>query len=199
MTPRRRLLIVLWFAGAVSVACNILAANPGPVARAVGAWFPVALLLVVHVFGEVRLPAGWPRRAAISGAVVVAVAAAVASFNHMHEIALNAGEPPLVAVLFPLSVDGLAVVASVALAALDRTDPTSDASEPVRAPTVATVSTASSSTPSSSPTGDRPVGSRDRWLVPSLSGAARPGTPVSNGSGPHNNNSNTNHESEVDQ
>jgi len=33
----------------------------------------------------------------------------------MHQVAAAAGESPLVAILFPLSVDGLAVVASVAL------------------------------------------------------------------------------------
>lgn len=122
MSPRARLLGVLWVAGGVSVACNVLAADPGVVARAVGAWFPIALLLVVHVFAEVDLPAGAGRWCARGGAVVVAVSAAVASFNHMHEVAVRSGEPDLVAYLFPLSVDGLAVVAAVALAALDRVE-----------------------------------------------------------------------------
>ena len=115
MSARQRLLLVLWGAGAVSVACNILAADPTPVGRAVAAWPPIALLLVVEVLARSPLPHGRLRWAAVIGAGGVAVVAAVASFHHMHEVALTAGESTLVAWLFPLSVDGLAVVASVAL------------------------------------------------------------------------------------
>lgn len=115
MSPRARLLAVLWAAGLVSIVCNVLAADGTAVSRGVAAWPPVALLLVVEVLARSPLPVGRVRWAAIGGATVVAVVAAVASFHHMHEVALAAGESPLVAILFPLSVDGLAVVASVAL------------------------------------------------------------------------------------
>lgn len=115
MTARSRLLAVLWAAGAVSVACNVLAAEPTLVGRMVAAWPPVALLLVVEVLARSTMPTGRVRWAAIGGAVLVAAVAAIASFHHMNAVALAAGESELVAWLFPLSVDGLAVVASVAL------------------------------------------------------------------------------------
>ena len=115
MSNRRRLLAVLWIAGAVSVACNVLSAEPTTVGRPVAAWPPVALLLVVEVLARSPLPHGPSRWATITGAGSVAVVAAVASFHHMHSVALSVGESTLVAWLFPLSVDGLAVVTSVAL------------------------------------------------------------------------------------
>jgi hypothetical protein len=46
---------------------------------------------------------------------VVAVVAAIASFSHMQEVALMAGQAELIALILPLSVDGLIVVGSVAL------------------------------------------------------------------------------------
>ena len=115
MTIRNRLLAVWWIAGGVSVACNVLSAEPTPVGRAVAAWPPVALLLVVEVLARSPLPAGRLRWAAALGAGSVAVVAAVASFHHMHSVALSVGESPMVAWLFPFSVDGLAGVTSIAL------------------------------------------------------------------------------------
>ena len=115
MKHRRRLLFVLWVAGGVSVACNILSAEPTAVGRAVAAWPPVALLLVVEVLARSTMPRGRLRWASTVGAAAVAVVAAVASFHHMHAVALGVGESVLVAWLFPFSVDGLAVVTSVAL------------------------------------------------------------------------------------
>lgn len=115
MNARQRLLLVLWTAGAVSVACNVLAASPTLAGRAVAAWPPIALLLVVEVLTRSPLPRGHLRWTAALGAAAVASVAAVASFHHMHAVALEVGESRIVAWLFPLSVDGLAVVTSVAL------------------------------------------------------------------------------------
>ncbi len=123
MTIRNRLLVVLWITGGVSVTCNALSAEPTPVGRAVAAWPPVALLLVVEVLARSPLPAGRLRWVAAVGAGSVAVVAAVASFHHMHSVALSVGESPLVAWLFPFSVDGLAVVASIALVTADPNPP----------------------------------------------------------------------------
>jgi len=117
---RRRLLGVLWAAAGVSVACNVLSAEPSWVGRGVAAWPPVALLLVVEVLARSPLPDGRWRFAAIGGAGSVAVVAAIASFTHMQAVARQVGESELVATLFPLSVDGLAVVASVALVEVNR-------------------------------------------------------------------------------
>jgi hypothetical protein len=58
--------------------------------------------------------------------------AALASFTHMQHVATNVGESPLVAALFPLSVDGLAVVASVAVVETNRRRPTVPDPEPTR-------------------------------------------------------------------
>ena len=55
---------------------------------------------------------------------MVAAVAGVASFHHMHTVALTVGESQLVAWLFPFSVDGLAVVASVALLGPDHASST---------------------------------------------------------------------------
>ncbi|GAB3853760.1 hypothetical protein GCM10029963_45560 [Micromonospora andamanensis] len=41
--------------------------------------------------------------------------AAVASYDHMRELAERAGQPPLLAALLPLSVDGMILVATLAL------------------------------------------------------------------------------------
>ncbi|MEU6860664.1 DUF2637 domain-containing protein [Glycomyces sp. NPDC046736] len=51
----------------------------------------------------------------IFAAAVVAIVAAVASFSHMQEVALMAGQSEVISYLLPLSVDGLIVVGSVAL------------------------------------------------------------------------------------
>lgn len=117
---RRRLLGVLWAAAGVSVACNVLSAEPSWVGRGVAAWPPIALLLVVEVLARSPLPTGRWRWAAVTGAGSVAAVAAIASFTHMQAVAREVGESELVATLFPLSVDGLAVVASVALVEVNR-------------------------------------------------------------------------------
>ncbi len=120
VSVRHRLLGVLWAAAGVSVACNVLSAEPSWVGRGVAAWPPIALLLVVEVLARSPLPAGRWRFAAVGGAGTVAVVAAIASFTHMQAVARQVGESELVATLFPLSVDGLAVVASVALVEVNR-------------------------------------------------------------------------------
>ncbi|QGN50225.1 DUF2637 domain-containing protein [Micromonospora sp. WMMC415] len=55
------------------------------------------------------------RFASMSGTVAVTVIAAVASYDHMRELALEAGQTPLLATLLPLSVDGMILVATLAL------------------------------------------------------------------------------------
>ncbi|MET8062574.1 DUF2637 domain-containing protein [Micromonospora sp. NPDC005686] len=55
------------------------------------------------------------RFASLAGTVAVTVIAAVASYDHMRELAERAGQPPLLASLLPLSVDGMILVATLAL------------------------------------------------------------------------------------
>jgi hypothetical protein len=180
MTARTRLLLVLWAAGAVSIACNVLSAEPTIVGRLVAAWPPVALLLVVEVLARSPLPTGWLRWVAAGGAASVALVAAIASFHHMHSVALGVGESALVAWLFPLSVDGLAVVASVALVGVHR--PESESGHPP-APTTAPLP------PQPEPHAPTPSPASVPASVPFLPSPSRaPRSPVlSNGSGSTNN------------
>jgi hypothetical protein len=55
------------------------------------------------------------RVASLAGALVVAAIAALASYSHMRGLALRYGQPELIADLLPISVDGMMVVATVAL------------------------------------------------------------------------------------
>ena len=55
------------------------------------------------------------RVASLAGALVVAAIAALASYSHMRGLAVRHGQPELIADLLPVSVDGMMVVATVAL------------------------------------------------------------------------------------
>ncbi len=55
------------------------------------------------------------RLASIASALLVAGIAALASYTHMRGLALRYGQDPLIATLLPVSVDGMMVVATVAL------------------------------------------------------------------------------------
>jgi hypothetical protein len=52
------------------------------------------------------------RFASLSGALVVAAIAALASYAHMRAVALEYGQPELIANLLPISVDGMMAVAT---------------------------------------------------------------------------------------
>ncbi|MEW2477791.1 DUF2637 domain-containing protein [Micromonospora gifhornensis] len=55
------------------------------------------------------------RFSSLAGTVAVTVIAAVASYDHMRTVALDAGQSPFLAALLPLSVDGMILVATLAL------------------------------------------------------------------------------------
>ncbi|WP_435110347.1 DUF2637 domain-containing protein [Nocardiopsis synnemataformans] len=57
----------------------------------------------------------WFRWTTIAAVLMLAVIAAVVSYSHMYELALRHGEPEWRAALFPLSVDGMIVGASMTL------------------------------------------------------------------------------------
>ncbi|MFE6446837.1 DUF2637 domain-containing protein [Nocardiopsis dassonvillei] len=57
----------------------------------------------------------WSRWTTIAAVLLLAVIAAVVSYSHMYELALRHGEPEWRAALFPLSVDGMIVGASMTL------------------------------------------------------------------------------------
>lgn len=60
-------------------------------------------------------PSRWTRTVTIAAVLMLAGIAAVVSYSHMYELALRHGEPPWRAALFPLSVDGMIVGASMTL------------------------------------------------------------------------------------
>lgn len=57
----------------------------------------------------------WSRWITIAAVLMLAAIAAVVSYSHMYELALRHGEPEWRAALFPLSVDGMIVGASMTL------------------------------------------------------------------------------------
>ncbi|NYI95088.1 hypothetical protein HNR12_001365 [Streptomonospora nanhaiensis] len=63
------------------------------------------------------LLSSWPRWTSVAAVCLLTVIAAVVSYAHMFELALRHGEPAWRAGLFPLSVDGMIVAASMALLA----------------------------------------------------------------------------------
>ncbi|GLW25027.1 hypothetical protein Mame01_50690 [Microbispora amethystogenes] len=60
------------------------------------------------------------QRTTIAGVALLALIAAVVSFRHMHELCLRHNEDHLAAVLIPLAVDGLIVVASMSILLANR-------------------------------------------------------------------------------
>ncbi|MFI7536707.1 DUF2637 domain-containing protein [Streptosporangium sp. NPDC049376] len=60
------------------------------------------------------------QRTTIACVALLAVIAAVVSFRHMHELCLRHGEDRLAAVLIPLTVDGIIVVASMSILLANR-------------------------------------------------------------------------------
>ena len=103
---------------AASVAANILHARQDPIAQAISAWPPLALLLTVELTS--RIPMHKRSLAAVRVLATVAIAgiAAWVSYWHMQGVAFRYGETGTCSYLLPISVDGLIVVASVSLVEL---------------------------------------------------------------------------------
>src|SRR5918998_74530 len=107
---------VLTLGVAASVAANVLHADPNPIAQAIAAWPPLALLLTVELIS--RVPVYRRSLAAVRLGATAAIAgiAAWVSYWHMAAVAARYGETGAAAsYLLPLSVDGLVIVASVSL------------------------------------------------------------------------------------
>lgn len=108
-TTTRRIAVATFIAGAtVSVAANVVAAEPTIVGRLVSAWPAIALLLTVHLFQHAS------RSFLVKLSVLtVAGVAAYVSYFHMVEVATMAGEGEVARYLMPLTVDAMMFVASV--------------------------------------------------------------------------------------
>src|SRR5688572_23691845 len=91
---------------------------PNPIAKAIAAWPPLALLLTVELIS--RVPVHRRSLAALRLIATAAIAgiAAWVSYWHMVGVAGRYGEDGAAPYLIPVSVDGLVVVASVSLVEL---------------------------------------------------------------------------------
>ncbi|WP_422753091.1 DUF2637 domain-containing protein [Micromonospora sp. WMMD708] len=103
---------------AASVTANILHAQADPIAQAIAAWPPLALLITVELV--TRIPVHQRALGAIRviAASTIAAIAAWISYHHMVGVVARYGETGTVPYLLPLSVDGLIIVASVSLVEL---------------------------------------------------------------------------------
>ncbi len=105
---------VAFLAGAgVSIAANIIAADPTPLGRAVAVWPALALLVTVHLYQAIPVTKnGWlgaMYKLAVLG--VIGVAGWV-SYWHIVEVTLRAGESQLTAYLLPVTIDAMMAIAS---------------------------------------------------------------------------------------
>jgi hypothetical protein len=103
---------------AASVAANILHANQNPIAQAIAAWPPLALLLTVELISRVPVYRRSLAAVRLGATATIAGIAAWVSYWHMAGVAARYGETGAAPYLLPLSVDGLVVVASVSLVEL---------------------------------------------------------------------------------
>lgn len=110
----------LVFGLGASVAANVAAARPelGPRLLASGA--PVLALFAAGIIERVSLTGThWLQRTAIVGGLLVVVAFAfITSYQHQQLLALEYGNKPLSAALYPIAVDALVLMSSVALAVI---------------------------------------------------------------------------------
>lgn len=106
---------------AISIAANVQESRLSPdvsVGSIVAATFwPVALFVSLEIFARTRARVGWWTWIRWTGLVPVAVIAGVASYIHMHLLLLSYGEPLIIAIIGPLAVDGMMVLATGGLVA----------------------------------------------------------------------------------
>jgi hypothetical protein len=102
----------------VSVAANVLHARHDPIAQAIAAWPPLALLITVDLVSRVPVHRRLLGAVRILATSAIAAIAAFVSYGHMAGVTARYGETGIVPYLLPVSVDGLIVVASVSLVEL---------------------------------------------------------------------------------
>lgn len=126
MTDLRQLRRVRWAVrsalvlGVAATVCgNVLHAwDRGPVAWAISAWAPLALLIAVELIAKVPVHRRLLAVARLAATLGLAGIAAWVSYWHLVFAAAHYGETGAAPYLLPLSVDGLVVVAAVSLVEL---------------------------------------------------------------------------------
>lgn len=101
-----------------SIAGNILHAEHDPVAQAIAAWAPAALLITIELISKVPVHGRVLASARLAATALIAGIAAWVSYWHQVAVAVRYGETGASPYLLPLSVDGLVVVASICLVEL---------------------------------------------------------------------------------
>lgn len=91
--------------------------EPGAVLAAI-VW-PLALLGATEVLARKRWAHRWMCILGTLAVLVVALVAAVISYQHLHDLLIHYGESQLSATIGPLGIDGLMLVCSTALVAAD--------------------------------------------------------------------------------
>ena len=95
---------------AVSVTANVLHARDEPIAQAIAAWPPLALLITVDLVSRVPVHRRLLGGVRIAATFAIAAIAAFISYGHMAGVAARYGEAGVVPYLLPVSVDGLIIV-----------------------------------------------------------------------------------------
>lgn len=105
---------------AASVAANVLHADPNLISQSIAGWPPVALLLMVELISRIPSTRLWRRTSRIIATGAIAGIAAWVSYWHMvGTVAMYAPREGDLAYLFPITVDGLIVGASISLVELN--------------------------------------------------------------------------------
>lgn len=125
---RRGSYLIAWIALvtgiSVSIAGNVMhaqATSATVAAWLVAAFWPIALLLSVEVITRVQWPTGtWYAIARYGGTGIVGLVAAIVSYRHMSGLLAHWGEDFISSHLGPLAIDGLVVVATTALMAINK-------------------------------------------------------------------------------
>jgi hypothetical protein len=164
--------LVLAVGVCASVAANVLHAAHHPVAQAIAAWPPVALLLTVDLVSRVPVRRRLLSAVRVAATAVICGIAAYVSYGHMAAVAARYGESGPAAYLLPVSVDGLIVVASVCLVELSHHLAASDSTTTAAGAGSAVVTAARGITAPASSGGSSSAGSGAATRVPRPGGSA---------------------------
>jgi hypothetical protein len=116
MSPRRAAVGGLGLGLAIALAANATYAIPrGGVVIGLGLIAPLVLPVVLHLRTTFTVDGFWAKLVREVATLAVAGPAVAVSYSHTMQLVLDAGEPRLIALLAPLSSDGLAGLATLAL------------------------------------------------------------------------------------